>query len=869
MSLLLNAQVTVPTNNAPAGTQYVGWSGVPAVNTKPLDIKNFYANQNINFFTNGTGVNGTSIQRMTILGNAGPTQGFVGIGGVPINKLDVFGGDIDVFSFINAYKIRDRQVLWHKGSATNIFVGVQAGQNHPFNSLAENTFVGFNAGFHCLGDVPPLIQSDRNTFIGAEAGFSTTVAFGATYVGYRAGFSHSTTPGLNTCVGYECGFLNQDGDNAFYGARAARNHVFGKNNAVFGQVAGENMNLCENSTFIGFGAGRSNGAFQSNTYLGSQAGYTSLGSENVFLGAFAGLNGVGARNVLAGYNAMQAATAGTENVIIGYNANNVSPGTSFNTIIGSQAALANNTGESNTYVGYQSALAQTTGTGNAYFGLNTGNSMIGGSGNTFLGTRADATNANSSFTNAAAIGAGAQVTFSDHMILGNNAVNVGIGLSGNAIGPGNKLEINTGAINTSGLRFRQLTSTSPAGVNPGLGVLALDNLGDVIYVAAPQGAVFGGTCGTNPLALSSSWEIPLGGFNYLFSGNNTGTVVNNVGIGLTTCLPLAKLHIDQSSGSAAGPIGLLVENNDIGPCNNPVPVVAIKGIVNTPTNTTGDQYRVGGWFEAPFANNCGVINNFAIHVPQNGGFISFGYPVPTTSGGLLNVDGNTYTSGIFITSDVTLKNTITTLPNSLNKIKNLRPVTFKWNTVKDSLMNGIHAGFIAQEVDTVIPQVVRTNASGIKSVSYEEIIPYLVSAMQAQQQQIKQMDSLITALTQSVSSCCSNSAARQTGINGNDPSALTKINVNLSDIDMIVLDQNKPNPFAEQTTITYNVPEKYGFAQLVFKTADGRIIKTVDITKNGSGQVNVFASDLSNGLYMYSLIVDGKTVDTKKMVEQN
>jgi hypothetical protein len=86
---------------------------------------------------------------------------------------------------------------------------------------------------------------------------------------------------------------------------------------------------------------------------------------------------------------------------------------------------------------------------------------------------------------------------------------------------------------------------------------------------------------------------------------------------------------------------------------------------------------------------------------------------------------------------------------------------------------------------------------------------------------------------------------------------------------MIVLDQNKPNPFAEQTTITYNVPEKYGFAQLVFKTIDGKIIKTVDITKKGRGQVNVFANDLSNGLYMYSLIVDGITVDTKKMVKQN
>jgi hypothetical protein len=93
--------------------------------------------------------------------------------------------------------------------------------------------------------------------------------------------------------------------------------------------------------------------------------------------------------------------------------------------------------------------------------------------------------------------------------------------------------------------------------------------------------------------------------------------------------------------------------------------------------------------------------------------------------------------------------------------------------------------------------------------------------------------------------------------------------VNLSDVDMIVLNQNVPNPFAEQTTISYNVPEKYGYAQLVFKTVDGKILKTVDITKKGRGQINVFANDLSNGLYMYSLIVDGVTVDTKKMVKQN
>ncbi|MDZ4664920.1 MAG: T9SS type A sorting domain-containing protein, partial [Bacteroidota bacterium] len=155
------------------------------------------------------------------------------------------------------------------------------------------------------------------------------------------------------------------------------------------------------------------------------------------------------------------------------------------------------------------------------------------------------------------------------------------------------------------------------------------------------------------------------------------------------------------------------------------------------------------------------------------------------------------------------------------------------------------------------------------TVEYTQLIPILIRAVQQLSAQNQKLDSLITALTQTVSSCCSNSAAKQTGINGNDPSALTQININLSDVDMIVLDQNKPNPFAEQTIITYNVPEKYGFAQLIFKTIDGRIIKTVDVTKKGRGQVNVFANDLSNGLYMYSLIVDGKIIDTKKMVKQN
>ena len=86
--------------------------------------------------------------------------------------------------------------------------------------------------------------------------------------------------------------------------------------------------------------------------------------------------------------------------------------------------------------------------------------------------------------------------------------------------------------------------------------------------------------------------------------------------------------------------------------------------------------------------------------------------------------------------------------------------------------------------------------------------------------------------------------------------------------DIIVLNQNVPNPFAEQTVITYNIPQSAGAAQLVFYDALGRQIKTVDITTKGAGQLNVYANDLTNGIYSYTLIVDGNIIGTKKMVKQ-
>lgn len=42
----------------------------------------------------------------------------------------------------------------------------------------------------------------------------------------------------------------------------------------------------------------------------------------------------------------------------------------------------------------------------------------------------------------------------------------------------------------------------------------------------------------------------------------------------------------------------------------------------------------------------------------------------------------------------------------------------------------------------------------------------------------------------------------------------------------------------------------------------------MDVRERGNGQINVYANDLSSGIYTYSLLADGKVVATKRMVKK-
>jgi hypothetical protein len=93
----------------------------------------------------------------------------------------------------------------------------------------------------------------------------------------------------------------------------------------------------------------------------------------------------------------------------------------------------------------------------------------------------------------------------------------------------------------------------------------------------------------------------------------------------------------------------------------------------------------------------------------------------------------TVSGTIYQTSDAKFKKDIKTLQTGASTISSLRPVTYKWND--EGVKHGGDAnkeqiGFIAQEVEKVLPDAVQTDKDGNKSVNYVQVVPVLTKAVQ-------------------------------------------------------------------------------------------------------------------------------------------
>jgi hypothetical protein len=101
-------------------------------------------------------------------------------------------------------------------------------------------------------------------------------------------------------------------------------------------------------------------------------------------------------------------------------------------------------------------------------------------------------------------------------------------------------------------------------------------------------------------------------------------------------------------------------------------------------------------------------------------------------------------------SDISFKTNIVPIQGSLDKIQQLEPVSFTWKegTESNKLANiKYDLGFIAQQVQEVLPELVRENENGTLSLRERGIIPLLVGAIKEQQQQINNLQEQLNKLT--------------------------------------------------------------------------------------------------------------------------
>jgi len=100
--------------------------------------------------------------------------------------------------------------------------------------------------------------------------------------------------------------------------------------------------------------------------------------------------------------------------------------------------------------------------------------------------------------------------------------------------------------------------------------------------------------------------------------------------------------------------------------------------------------------------------------------------------------------GFWDFSDRRLKTNIKPLENNLEKVMSLHPVSYQWKSGERKGKTNI--GLIAQEVEEIVPEVVRdqerledSSTTTYKTVDYEHLVSVLIGAVQEQQEQINNL----------------------------------------------------------------------------------------------------------------------------------
>lgn len=88
-----------------------------------------------------------------------------------------------------------------------------------------------------------------------------------------------------------------------------------------------------------------------------------------------------------------------------------------------------------------------------------------------------------------------------------------------------------------------------------------------------------------------------------------------------------------------------------------------------------------------------------------------------------------------------------------------------------------------------------------------------------------------------------------------------------SNLHRAVLYQNRRSAFSTETEIDVSLPDNTEYANLVFYTVDGKQLRLLHLFNRGNFTVKVDRLELTRGKCFYALMVEGKIIDSKPLLD--
>jgi trimeric autotransporter adhesin len=345
---------------------------------------------------------------------------------------------------------------------------------------------------------------------------------------------------------------------------------------------------------------------------------------------------------------------------------------------------------------------------------------------------------------------------------------------------------------------------------------------------------------------------------YIHSNGNTGLDIGNNNI------PQNRLVVN-STGSVEGTLGLRFNNYSNTSITNPTEKVLSINAQGDVILVDDKQGVSGGLTSACvqtnfLPKNIDTSGNLTCsQIFDNGTSVGIGSTGPFTFTGTnagqigasftgtltLDVAGGARATGFYASSDKKFKKDIKPIDNSLDKIMALQGKTYNWRKeeFKDkNFSNELQYGLLAQEVQKVIPSLVIQSENGDLAMNYIGLIPVLIEAMKEQQTQINELKSQLSE------------------------------NFKTQNQDLLQFTTTKiisvsPNPSDDVITISINIEKDVATASLQVHDINGVLLNNLNLKERTSNITKTLQKDnYGKGIYIVSLIVNGKSIDTKKII---